>query len=58
MRIQGYKQPEDMRRQESKQGHMNLTISGCNDARAQESTRKYKVMRMRGREDTSKCTGT
>ena len=48
MRIQGYKQPEDMRRQESKQGHMNLTISGCKDARAQESTRKYKVMRMRG----------
>ena len=44
MRIQG----EDMRRQGSKQGHMNLTISGCKDARAQESTRKYKVMRMRG----------
>ena len=34
-----------------KQGHMNLKIQGCKDARIQASTDKHKDMRMRGCED-------
>ena len=51
-------EPENMRMEGCKQGHMNLRISGCNDARILASTDKHKDMRMRGYEETSKCKGT
>ena len=41
-----------------KQGHINLKIHGCKDARMQASTHKHKDMKMRGCEDRRKCTET
>ena len=41
-------EPEDMRMQECKRGHMNLRIRGCKDARIQGNTHDHKDMRMRG----------
>ena len=40
-----------MRMQGRKQGHMDLKVQGCKDARIQASTDKHKDMRMRGCED-------
>ena len=37
-----------MRMQGRKQGHMDLKVQGCKDARIQASTDKHKDMRMRG----------
>ena len=51
-------EPDDMRMQGYKWGHMHLRIWGCKDAMIQASTHEHKDIGIRGCTNTSKDTET